>query len=145
MKPQRFSILFDTWYGFVSTALLLPPANSYVEVDDEEVRVHMGWAFRSRFPRTAVAQTAETPKRPLSRGVHGFAGRWLVNGSGRGILTVDLAPAQRGYVLGFPVRLRQLMVSVAEPLALAAALMSSTRLRARDSPASECTRRATRG
>jgi len=125
MKPQRFPIRFDPWYGILSTALFLPPANSYVEVNDEEVRVRMGWAFRSRFPRTAVALAAETHEHPLSRGVHGFAGRWLVNGSGQGIVTISLTPAQRGYVMGFPVRLRQLMVSVAEPWALAAALMSS--------------------
>jgi hypothetical protein len=54
--------------------------------------------------------------------VHGFSGRWLVNGSGEGILTIDLDPAQRAYVMGFPVRLRQLMVSVADPAALASAL-----------------------
>jgi len=125
MKPQRFPIRFDPWYGILSTALFLPPANSYVEVNDEEVRVRMGWAFRSRFPRTAVALAAETHEHPLSRGVHGFAGRWLVNGAGQGIVTISLTPAQRGYVMGFPVRLRQLMVSVAEPWALAAALMSS--------------------
>ncbi|WP_198134478.1 hypothetical protein [Geotalea uraniireducens] len=58
--------------------------------------------------------------------MHGFAGRWLVNGSGQGILTIDLTPTQRGYVMGFPVRLRQLMVSVAEPATLAAALRGST-------------------
>lgn len=126
MKPRRFSIQFDPWYRILSSALFLPPASSYVEINDEEVRVQMGWAFRSHFPRTAVVVAAETHKRPLSRGVHGFAGRWLVNGSGRGILTINLTPAQRGYVMGFPVRLRQLMVSVAEPSALAAALMDST-------------------
>lgn len=126
MKPRRFSIQFDTWYRILSSALFLPPASSCVEINDEEVRVQMGWAFRSHFPRTAVVLAAETHKRPLSRGVHGFAGRWLVNGSGRGILTINLTPAQRGYVMGFPVRLRQLMVSVAEPSALAAALMDST-------------------
>ena len=125
MKPQRFPIQFDAWYGILSSALLLPPSSSYVEVNDGEVRVQMGWAFRSHFPRTAVALAAATHERPLSRGVHGFAGRWLVNGSGRGILTINLTPAQRGYVVGFPVRLRQLMVSVADPSALAAVLMST--------------------
>jgi len=85
----------------------------------------MGWAFHSCFPRTAVASVAETHDIPLSRGVHGFAGRWLVNGSGQGILTIDLKPGQRGYVMGFPVRLRQLMVSVAEPAVLAAVLRNA--------------------
>jgi hypothetical protein len=126
MEPQRFPIQFDTWYGILSSALFLPPASSYVEVSDEEVRVRMGWAFRSHFPRTAVALAAETHERPLSRGVHGFRGRWLVNGSGQGILTINLTPPQRGYVMGFPVRLRQLMVSVAEPASLAASLMRSS-------------------
>jgi hypothetical protein len=125
MGLQRFPIQFDAWYGMLSSALFLPPSSSYVEVNGEEVRVQMGWAFRSRFRRTAVVLAAKTHGKPLSRGVHGFAGRWLVNGSGRGILTINLAPVQRGYVMGFPVRLRQLMVSIAEPEALAEALTSS--------------------
>ena len=127
MKPQRFPIQFDAWYGVLSSTLLLPPSGSFVEVNGEEVRVQMGWAFRSRFLKRTIATVTEMHARPLSRGVHGFAGRWLVNGSGQGILTIDLIPVQRGYVMGFPVRLRQLMVSVAEPAALAAALTSSTR------------------
>jgi hypothetical protein len=118
-QPRRFPIRFDGWYAALSTALFLFPSSSYVEVDGEEVRVRMGWAFRSRFARAAVASALEMNERPLSRGVHGFAGRWLVNGSGQGILTIDLRPSQRGFVMGFPVRLRQLMVSLMEPRALA--------------------------
>ena len=121
-SPQRFPILFDEWYGILSRALFLPPANSYVEVDGHKVCVRMSWAFRSCFPRSAVVSVAAVNIRPFSRGVHGFAGRWLVNGAGQGILIIELEPRQRGYVMGFPVCLRQLMVSVAEPEALAAAL-----------------------
>ncbi len=123
--PQRFPIRFDSWYALLSTVLLLPPSNSYIEVDGKDVRVQMAWAFRSSFPRSAVSAAARTDIHPLSRGVHGLAGRWLVNGSGQGILTIDLVPTQCGYVMGFPVRLRQLMVSVEEPAALAAVLKSS--------------------
>jgi hypothetical protein len=124
-QPRRFPIRFDAWYSVLSRALLLSPADSYVEIDGRQVRVQMSWAFRSCFPKAAVLSAMEVHERPLSRGVHGFAGRWLVNGSGQGILAIDLAPDQRGYVLGIPVRLRQLMVSVADPKALAAALRSS--------------------
>jgi hypothetical protein len=124
-EPQRFPIRFDQWYRVLSTVLFLPPSGAYVEVDGDDVCVRMGWAFRSRFPRAAIASATETHARPLSRGVHGFAGRWLVNGSGQGLLTIDLTPGQRGYVMGFPVRLRHLVVSVAEPGALTTALRTS--------------------
>jgi hypothetical protein len=121
-KPQRFPIRFDEWYGVLSRVLFLSPEASFVEVDSQQVRVQMSWGFRACFPRAAVVSAKETGERPLSRGVHGFAGRWLVNGSGQGILTIDLMPSQRGYVMGFPVRVQQLMVSVTEPKALAVAL-----------------------
>jgi hypothetical protein len=42
-----------------------------------------------------------------------------VNGSGEGILAGDLEPSQQARVLGVPVRLRQLLVSVDDPDALA--------------------------
>lgn len=76
----------------------------------------MGWAFYSHFPRTAIASISlmETNRIILSRGVHGWGGRWLVNGSGEGIVIFELRPKQWGYLIGFPLRLRQLMVSVEE-------------------------------
>ena len=124
---QRFPIRFDRWYATLASALGLSPSRSWVEVDGEQVSVRMGWAFRSRFARSAVVSASETAESPLSRGVHGFAGRWLVNGSGDGILTIKLTPGQRGYVMGFPVSLRQLVVSMEEPEALAAILRSPAR------------------
>lgn len=122
---ERFPIRFDEWYKVLSSALFLPPSSAYIEVGHDQISVQMGWAFRSNFPKTAVASVTEKPMRIISRGVHGFAGRWLVNGSGQGILVIDLDPKQSGYVMGFPVRLRQLLVSVVEPSALAAALRKS--------------------
>jgi hypothetical protein len=122
----RLPIRFDPWYGVLSTGLFLQPASSFVEVNGDEVRVRMAWAFRARFPRTAVRAAVPYERRPpLSRGVHGFAGRWLVNGSGEGIVSLHLEPRQTAYVLGFPVRLRELLVSVEDPPGLIAALRSS--------------------
>ena len=57
--------------------------------------------------------------------MHGFGGRWLVNGSGRGVLTLNLNPAQRAYVLGLPASLRELSVSVADAATLGAALIEA--------------------
>jgi hypothetical protein len=117
----QFAIRFDPWYRVLSTVLLLPPSSAHV-IAGEEIEVRMGWAFRARFPRSAVASAAPTEMRPLSRGVHGFGGRWLVNGSGSGIVRIELRPAQRGHVMGVPVQLRELLVSVDDPQALVAAL-----------------------
>jgi len=120
----RFPIRFDAAYRVLSAALLLLPSDSFVEVDDEEVRVRMAWGFRARFPRSAVVSATRYQQKPLSRGVHGFAGRWLVNGSGEGVVDIALEPRQRGYVMGFPVRLRNLLVSVEDPAGLMTALRS---------------------
>jgi hypothetical protein len=121
--PVRFPILFGPVYAGLSRAVLLPPSSSFVEIDGDEVRVRMGWAFRARFPRSAVRSAAPSTLRPLSRGVHGQGGRWLVNGSAEGLVELVLDPRQRAYVLGFPVALRQLIVSVETPAALTAALV----------------------
>ena len=122
----RFPISFDRWYGVFSSFLGLPPSTAYLELDGAQVEVRMGWAFRSRFPRSAVSSTSTLDIRPLSRGVHGFGGRWLVNGSGRGILSIRVNPGQRAYVMGVPVRLRELLVSVTESHVLAAVLRDPT-------------------
>jgi hypothetical protein len=117
---QRFPIRFDAWYRLLSSALLISPSTSFVELNGDHVNARMGWAFRARFPRSAVATVNESHMAVLSRGVHGFGGRWLVNGSSKGLVTIDLVPAQRASMMGFPIRLRQLIVSVEDPAGLAA-------------------------
>jgi hypothetical protein len=119
---MRYPITFESWYRWLSTVLGLPPSSAYLAIDGDDVEVQMGWAFRARFRRSDVASAASSDMRPISRGVHGFAGRWLVNGAGRNILRIELRPEQRGRVMGVPVRLGELFVSVADPTELAAAL-----------------------
>jgi hypothetical protein len=121
--PTRFPIKFETAYALLSSALFLFPSDSYVDVGADDVTVKMGWAFRATFHRSDVAGAAPSGKRfALTRGVHGWAGRWLVNGAGDGIVAIDLEPKQRAYVLGVPVSLRHLLVSVDDPSALKQAL-----------------------
>ena len=82
----------------------------------------MGVAFRARFKRSDVASAGPVDMRPISRGVHGLFGKWLVNGAGRNIVRIELRPEQRAHVMRIPVRLRELLVSVGDPSALAKAL-----------------------
>lgn len=122
----RIAIRFDPLYGALSSLLLLPPQSAYIEIGLGEIVARMGWAFYARFAGSSVKAAAPASRRPLSRGVHGWGGRWLVNGSGAGLLAIDLAPPQRAFVLGVPVRLRQLVVSVDEPARVAQLLCDAS-------------------
>jgi hypothetical protein len=119
---MRFPIRFEPAFRVLCKVILLSPDEAHVDVAEDLVHVKFSWGFRATFPRSSVASASVYSKRPLSRGVHGFAGRWLVNGAGDRILHIGFAPTQRGHVLGWPVSLRHLLVSVDDPNALAAAL-----------------------
>ena len=98
---------------------------SWVEITDGQILVRMSWGFRAAIPIESVQHVGRWEGRaPLSIGVHGWRGRWLVNGSRRGLVTIDVAPPSRARVIGVPVRLRELTVSVDEPAALVAAVAS---------------------
>jgi hypothetical protein len=119
---MRFPIRFDTAFRLLARTLLLSPEQAYVDVADDLVHVKFAWAFRATFPRSSVASTSLYPRKPVSRGVHGFGGRWLVNGAGDRILELAFEPAQGGHVLGWPVTLRRLLVSLDDPSGLRASL-----------------------
>jgi hypothetical protein len=108
----------------VFLALLgLGPRSSGIDVEGDTVRVRMGWAFRAEIPRSAIRSARVESGLPfLGWGVHGWRGRWLVNGSSRGLVRIDLDPAQRARVTGVPVRLRELWISVERPDELVAVL-----------------------
>ncbi len=118
---RRFPIRFDPGYRRLSRALLISPERSFLEADESGVRVRMAWAFSARFPLGAIASVTERNMRPSSLGVHGFAGRWLVNGSRDGIVGFALRPGQRARVVGVPVRLDELLVSVDDVAGVVAA------------------------
>jgi hypothetical protein len=118
----RFPIRFDDWYRPLSALVFIPPSASFVDVRQGDVAVRMAWAFRADFARAAVTSAERAANVALTRGVHGWAGRWLVNGSGEGLVRLRLSPEQRGFVLGLPVRLDELIVSVHDPDALIAEL-----------------------
>jgi hypothetical protein len=118
----RFPIRYSPAKGLLLRCTGLPARSSYVEVDDDVVRIRMGWAFRARIDRGRIASAEEARKVRLTAGVHGWGGRWLVNGASGPIVAIRMNGRARGWVLGFPVRLRELSVSVADPVALITSL-----------------------
>jgi len=112
----QFPIRFNQLSRVLFRGLLIRPSACLVEVGAESIHVQMGWAFRARFARSSVARGALGVEGiVLGLGVHGFAGRWLVNGSLDGLLTLHLSPVQRAFVLGVPVKLRELQLSLEDP------------------------------
>jgi hypothetical protein len=93
----------------------LGPRQSGAWVSEDSVRVVMGWGFRSTFPRSSVQKIGPDSEAVTAWGVHGWRGRWLVNGSSSGIVRLDIEPAAQAWVVGVPVKLKTLWLSVTSP------------------------------
>ena len=118
---MRFPIRF-TGANQLMGVMGMTPSRCYVDVDEHHLRVRMGMWFELDADRTVVRAAAPDPRRVLAWGVHGWRGRWLVNGSSSGIVRVALDPAPRAWLGPVPLRVRELRVSVDDPDGLVAAL-----------------------
>jgi hypothetical protein len=98
------------------TVLGMGPGLSFVRLDGDDLTVRMGWAFRARIPIGNVLD-ATAARAPLlgGWGVHGWDGRWLVNGSTAGVVRLRIDPRVPARAIGVTVRLRTLWVSLADP------------------------------
>jgi hypothetical protein len=113
---QRFPIRYDGINTRIFPLLGLPRSRSYVELDADRVGVCLGWGFSARIPRRTITGASRAPDiKGITAGAHGWAGRWLVNGSRHGIVRLDLDPPARAWTLAIPIRLRHLAVSLEDP------------------------------
>jgi len=119
---MTYAIRYTSMGGGLLKLLGLGPRFSSIHLDDDTFRVQMGWGFRATVPRSSITAAAPSTRRPLSRGMHGWGGRWLVNGSGKGLVTLTIDPPASARVTGIPVRLRELTVSADAPTELIEAL-----------------------
>ncbi len=113
---------YDAFGAGVMTPLGAGRKHSRVTLTDDELIVHQSWTFRATVPRSSITGAVKLDRTYVSRGAHGWAGRWLVNGAGDGLVSITIEPAARARVTGIPVSLRELIVSVEDPDALVAAL-----------------------
>jgi hypothetical protein len=112
---RLFEIGYNRFNRLTLSAIGLGPRFSRVVVDDAHVEIRFGWGFRARIERAAVAGVARSERPFVGWGAHGWRGRWLVNGSSNGIVAIDIDPPARGWAVGFPLRLRTVFVSLADP------------------------------
>jgi hypothetical protein len=121
-RNGRFPIRYSAANTTLLTLLGLAPKRSFVDLDGGTVRVKLGWGFSSRIPREHVVAARPVPPVRFTIGAHGWRGRWLVNGARDGLVEMDLAEPVRAFTAGFPIRLRQLVVSMEDPDAFLEAL-----------------------
>jgi hypothetical protein len=100
----------------------LTPRRSYLELAPDRVSVRMSWGFRADVPRRSIRSVHRARNASLSVGVHGWGGRWLVNGAAGPLVAIEIEPPARARASGVPVRLRELIVSVDDPEAIIAEL-----------------------
>jgi hypothetical protein len=109
---------YERWFLPFSVPLGMGPKQSEVRIEDDTLHVKFGWGFRTAVHLSSITKAEENHDRVYSWGAHGWRGRWLVNGSSKGIVELTIDPATTAHVLGVPVKLSTLWVSVTEPEAL---------------------------
>lgn len=115
-SSSSFEIRYAALLKPLLEAMGMGPARSGIKVTPDQLRVRMGWAFDATIPIRDIRHTERSvPPFILGWGVHGWAGRWLVNGSRQGVVRIDIDPATQGKVIGISVRLATLLVSVVQP------------------------------
>jgi hypothetical protein len=130
MKSVEFQFSYNAFIRVLMTPMLLGPRFSSARVDGERVVVRMGaggWAFAAHVPRKSITEVTRVAGPVLGWGVHGWRGLWLVNGSSKGLVRMTIEPGARGRCLGFPLRIRQLTVSLADPDAFVKSVSGAAR------------------
>jgi hypothetical protein len=118
---MRYALRFGFWKTLLAV-LGLGPRRSSAVIDPEVVHVRMGWAFRAHIDRPSIVRVAAASDKWAGIGVHGWRGRWLVNGAVSGIVTIEIDPPGKARVMGVPIRLHTLHVSLDDPDAFLDAL-----------------------
>ncbi len=123
--PARYSLSFNRFMWALMSLLLAGPRHCSVRVGTQALTVRMGvggWAFKAEVPRDSIVDAASVSGPVLAWGAHGWRGRWLVNGSSQGLVRLRIEPRSRGRAVGFPLRIRELTLSLDDPAGFIAAL-----------------------
>ena len=128
-QARHFALRYNRWMRAFTWGLGLGPRRSGVELSADDLQVRMGWGFAARIPRRSLHQARRlgSPQEIWHAiGIHSLpGGRWIVNGSLHGVVTLAIDPPVRARALGLPIRLRWLAMSLKDPEGFLAALGSS--------------------
>jgi hypothetical protein len=106
---------FDRWYLPLSVPLGLGPKTSQLRVEGGNLHVKMGWAFEADIPLTSIKNAEPSNARVFEAGVHYLRGRFLVNGSRKGLVELTIEPAAQAKLWWKSVSVSTLVISVTDP------------------------------
>jgi hypothetical protein len=122
---SRFPIRVDPIFRGLFALLGASAHRDHVEMDGSNITVRLGWLFHATIARSAIADAKHHADMYGGWGAHGWRGRWLVNGSSKGVVELDLRTGQPARLLGvWPISLDVLYVSLVDPDGFLAALGS---------------------
>jgi hypothetical protein len=115
-RVSRYAIRVDPAFRVLFSILGAWASIDYVEVGTATVRIRLGWLFHATIARSAITDVRHHADMYGGWGAHGWRHRWLVNGSSKGIIQLDLAPRQPARLLGvWPITLDTVFLSLVEP------------------------------
>ena len=128
-QARHFALHYNRLMRAFTWGLGLGPRRSGVELSEGDLRVRMGWGFAARIPRRSIRQARRLGRRRdiwYAVGIHTLlGGRWIVNGSLQGVVTLEIDPPVRARAFGLPIRLRWLAMSLGDREGFLAALGGS--------------------
>jgi hypothetical protein len=118
---MQTELRFDRWYRPLAVSVGLGPKQSDLRIESGNLHVKMGWAFTADIPLTSITNAEVSNKRAYTAGVHFGFGRWLVNGSTKGLVALTIDPPVQAKMWRKSVTVRELWLSVTDPDAFVAA------------------------
>ena len=120
--PPRRTRTFPIRYSRISRWLMAPlllfgTRSTKVELTEDTLHVRMRWAFRAEVPRRSIRRAALHRDVWWAIGVHSDLRfkTWLVNGSSKGIVFLDLLPPAKGPIGPFRVTIERLGLGLEDP------------------------------
>lgn len=115
--PRSFPIRYSKLSRLFFVPLRLGAQHAKVELTDDTLRVRMGWAFRADITRRSIRRAALHRDVWWAIGVHSDRRfkSWLVNGSSKGIVFLDLLPPAKGRAGPFPITIERLGLGLEDP------------------------------
>jgi hypothetical protein len=115
--PRTFPIRYSRLARWFMTPLRLGARRAKVELTDDALRVRMGWAFHATIPRRSIRRAALHRDVWWAVGVHSDLRlkSWLVNGSTKGIVFLDVLPPAKGRSGPFPITIERLGLGLEDP------------------------------